>query len=236
MNQTFTVAVGDFSGPLDLLLELIEKRKLSVNDVSLAQVTDDYIAFIENKEQLPVGDLAEFLLIASTLLLTKSKSLLPNLELTPEEEGDIQELQERLLQYKEIRRASRLLKRQWNTQPLFIPLRQLQPEPVFAPAPDMTVRQLKEALLSSVKALPTFVTQKTARVAKVINLDQMIERLTKKIQAAMRDTFSNMTKDSNKVESIVGFLALLELVKRGLVTAEQGNTFDDIAVEHTDHE
>ncbi|MEK7117749.1 MAG: segregation/condensation protein A, partial [Patescibacteria group bacterium] len=85
MDTDFKVKTGDFEGPLELLLELIEKRKLHINDVSLSQVADDFIAHIKSLEEFPMNDSADFILIASTLLLIKSKSLLPTLELTEDE-------------------------------------------------------------------------------------------------------------------------------------------------------
>ena len=83
--MSFKVKTSSFEGPLDLLLDLIEKRKLFINDVSLAKVTDDFIAHIKQFDDLPMAESAHFILIASTLLLIKSKSLLQELNLTEEE-------------------------------------------------------------------------------------------------------------------------------------------------------
>ena len=74
----FTVKTQSFEGPLDLLLDLIEKRKLFINDISLVKVTDDFIAHVRQFENLPMAESAHFILVASTLLLIKSKSLLPD--------------------------------------------------------------------------------------------------------------------------------------------------------------
>ena len=75
--MSFIVKQQHFEGPLDLLLSLIEKRKLFINDIALAKVTDDFISHIQSLNQFPMADSANFILIASTLLLIKSKSLLP---------------------------------------------------------------------------------------------------------------------------------------------------------------
>ncbi len=83
----YKVKTHVFEGPLDLLLDLVEKRKLFVNDVSLAEVTDDFIKYIETHEEFPIGESAEFIVIASTLMLVKSRSLLPMLALTEDEEA-----------------------------------------------------------------------------------------------------------------------------------------------------
>lgn len=94
--MAFHIKIDAFEGPLDLLLDLIEKRKLFVSDISLAQVADDYITHVRSLAALPISDTAHFLLVASTLVLIKSKSLLPDLTLSGEEESDIDMLKRRL--------------------------------------------------------------------------------------------------------------------------------------------
>src|ERR1035437_8793807 len=105
--MSFTIKTQTFEGPLDLLLDLIEKHKLFISDISLAKVTDDFIAHIKQFENMPMGESAHFILIASTLLLIKSKSLLPTLSLTEDEQGDIRDLETRLKIFKRIKDASK---------------------------------------------------------------------------------------------------------------------------------
>ena len=100
METDFKVKVGEFEGPLELILDLIEKRKLHISDISLSQVADEFIEYIKSFEEFPMSDSADFILVASTLLLIKSKSLLPNLPLTEEEQGSIEDLENRLSAYK----------------------------------------------------------------------------------------------------------------------------------------
>src|SRR3989344_8736955 len=102
-NQIFQIKMSGFEGPFGLLLYLIEKRKLFINDVSLAAVTEDYLNYMNQlggSNSFSPAEIASFVLVASTLILIKSKSLLPNLNLTEEEEGDIKNLEERLRLYK----------------------------------------------------------------------------------------------------------------------------------------
>src|SRR5210317_1605912 len=94
-GNVFQIKTEVFEGPLDLLLQLVEKRKLFINDVSLAKVTEDYIDYVNAVERFPMADAAQFILIASTLLLLKSKSLLPSISLTDEEEESIENLERR---------------------------------------------------------------------------------------------------------------------------------------------
>jgi len=100
IDKNFKVKMEGFEGPLELLLSLIEKRKLPINDVSLATVTDDYIGHIETQKEFPLSQTSHFVLVASTLLLIKSKSLIPTLELTEDEEEDMENLERRLRLFK----------------------------------------------------------------------------------------------------------------------------------------
>src|SRR6185437_17165579 len=105
------VKTSVYEGPLELLLELIEKRKLLINDISLAAVTDEYIARVNAATDHPVGETAEFVALAATLLLIKSRSLLPTLELSSDESRDIKELEYRLALYQIIKEGTRSLQR-----------------------------------------------------------------------------------------------------------------------------
>src|SRR3989344_7599778 len=99
MGDEYLVKTHIFEGPLDTLLSLIEKRKLFINDISLAKVADDYIAYVKSLSDFPIADSAHFILIASTLVLIKSKSLLPQLTLTEDEQHSIEDLEARLSEY-----------------------------------------------------------------------------------------------------------------------------------------
>src|SRR3989344_1126361 len=112
MQSDYHIKTEAFQGPLDLLLQLIEKRKLHINDISLAHITDDYLAHIAGLETFPLKEAAHFILVASTLVLIKSRSLLPSLSLTDEEEGDIKDLERRLKEYKRIKELSLHIEKQ----------------------------------------------------------------------------------------------------------------------------
>src|SRR5690348_9963488 len=119
MESNFSVKTSAFEGPLDLLLDLVTKRKLFVNDVSLAQVTDDFIAYIDQHEEFPLGESAEFILVASTLMLIKSRSLLPTLELTQEEEESIHDLENRLQVYARVKELAAEVKKIFGKRIIF---------------------------------------------------------------------------------------------------------------------
>lgn len=232
MNQ-FTVRTENFEGPLELLLSLIEKRKLHINDISLAKVADDYIEHLHSLESFPIADSAHFVLVASTLVLIKSKSLLPSLSLTEEEKGDIEELEQRLKIYKRMRELGQELKSIYGKDVLYFKPAPKNIDPVFSPPPEATVPSLSTALIELIKNLPRVKEIPKAVVRKVISLEEMIGRLTTRVNHSLRMSFrefSGMGKE-DKVNVIVGFLAMLELVKQGVIMVKQEQKYGDIEME-----
>jgi len=231
----FTLEIGHFRGPLGLLLDLIEQKKLQVNDVSLAGVSDDYVQYIQDKERVPLSETAQFVVVAATLLLIKSRSLLPTIELTTEEEEDIKDLEKRLELYAHTRRATKFLRKQWGKKN-FLPINLPQREVKFSPASDITVRNLAISAKNILEELPTLAKTPTAKIGTEIKLEDVIENLTNRMRSSFKDSFKKMTSGVNRVEAIVSFLALLELVKRGTLGAEQHSNFDDITMLHEEIE
>ncbi len=235
--EEFSIKNEHFEGPLDLLLSLIEKRKLFVNDISLAQVTDDFISYIKLFEETATLNYLEksahFILIASTLLLIKSKSLLPTLNLTDEEQHSIDDLEKRLKEYQRIKELSIHVNNLFGKQFIFGALPR-KIEPVFAPDSSMNINNLLEALKRVILALPGKKEKLPEVIVKqVISLEDMIEKLTERVTQGLRMTFKEFSKEhkEEKVNIIVSFLAMLELVKNGLLKVEQNNNFSDIHME-----
>ena len=229
----FTVKTQTFEGPLDLLLDLIEKRKLFINDVSLAKVTDDFIEHVKQFDNLPMGESAHFILVASTLLLIKSKSLLPGLNLTEEEQGDIRDLETRLKIYQRIKEASLDVGKMFGAKMIF-PRSQAQPiVPVFVPEESFTLERALVALQDLISRLPKKETLPQTLVRKVVSLEEMIGTLTNRINSHLRMSFKEFTKEhkENRVNVIVSFLAMLELVKNGILHVSQESAFGDIQME-----
>ena len=227
----FQVTVGDFEGPLDLLLTLIEERKMLISDVSLSKVADNFIAFIKTQDRFPAGQAAHFILVAATLLLIKSRSLLPVLTLSDDEEEDIHDLEKRLALYKIFRDAGRALGAM--RQRLFFGGLKRDTAPVFAPAPDMTLEALHHALSEALMRSPTIEKKKEVSVKGAISLEDMMTRLASRIERALSVTFKDFVgSPEDKREIVVGFLAVLELVKRGMLLADQGEHFTDISLSY----
>ena len=234
--EDYHVKTEVFEGPLDVLLSLIEKRKLLINDISLAKVADDYIAYIRGLESLPISDTAQFVLIASTLILIKSKSLLPNLELSAEEEQTVSDLEERLRLRQKYKELSKHIRSLFGTHKLFAALekKSIHRASVFAPDRQTTTAVLCKTIKSIIAALPVPEKLAKATVQKVISLEEMIVSLTDRISKSFKMSFKDLNKKgADKVEVIVSFLAILELVKQGIVAVRQDQQFQNIEMEAT---
>ena len=218
-----------YEGPLEVLLELIEKRKLLINDISLASVTDEYIARVNAMESLPVGETAEFISLAATLLLIKSRSLLPGLQLSEDESRDIKELQYRLAIYQLIKEASVRLGR--SDLPLLYEGTPREQEPLFIPDPSVTLASLRSAAQQLMEGFPATLALPKVEVKKIMSLEEMIDKMAARIQGALRMSFKEFSGKKERGEIIVGFLALLELVKQGIIKAQQEAHFGDITLE-----
>ncbi|HUY62177.1 MAG TPA: ScpA family protein [Candidatus Paceibacterota bacterium] len=232
-KTNFTIRTDSFQGPFELVLELIEAHKLLINDLALASITEDFIQHVRAQASFPIEETANFIQIAATLLLIKSKSLVPDLTLTEDESADVDDLKRRLEAYEKVREAARELSRIYGRTVMF-PAGERPPETVFAPARDFTKAALADALARVLAAREEVEALPEARVKPVVTIEEMMERLAARVQGALTLSFKEFTGSSKeKVEVIVSFLALLELVKQGAVAAEQYAAHGDIRISHT---
>ncbi len=229
----FSVRTAAYEGPLELLLDLIEQRKLLVNDIALADVTDEYVQHVRSQASFPMEAVANFIQIAATLLLIKSKSLIPDLTLTEEEQEDIKDLEDRLKAYEQIREAARTLSRLFGKRVLLA--RGEKPaEPMFAPSNDLSKDTLAKALSDMLAAIEKKEALPEVRVRPMVTSEEMMENLVTRVQSAMTLSFKEFSAGAKgKVEVIVSFLALLELVKQGAIDAAQHEQFADIRLTNT---
>ncbi|MCR4334706.1 MAG: segregation/condensation protein A [Patescibacteria group bacterium] len=236
--MSFVIKQQSFEGALDLLLSLIEKRKFFINDISIAKVADDYIEYIQKLEKFPIGDSANFILIASTLLLIKSKSLLPNLTLSEEEQGSIEDLQLRLKIYEQIRNAGKSVEEIFGKKIIFSATSTKLQEinPIFSPSKNITIDNLITNINDILQNLPKNNILPKAIVKKMINLEEVIENLSTRIKSSLKMNFKDFSSigKQEKVNIIVSFLAMLELVKRGVILVNQESHKNDIFMETID--
>lgn len=242
--ETYQIKTSVFEGPFAVLLDLIEKRKLFINDVSLAQVTEDFLHYMNESGNVLPSQIASFVAVASTLLLIKSRSLLPNLELSQDEESDIRSLEERLRMYELFTRLSGGVKNNFGKKIIFFP-----DDPpagragrrggtvVFLPDERITRENMMMYVQGVLGAMPKKTFMPEVEVRKVISIEEMIDSLTDRIQKTLRMSFRDLhgqggtkTKEE-KVVVIVGFLAMLELVRTGLIEAMQSAHGEDIFME-----
>ena len=252
MDSEFQVKTHIFEGPLDTLLSLIEKRKLFINDISLAQVADDYIAYIKSlggedsalnrsgdrsgdQKQNTVSDLAHFILVASTLVLIKSKSLLPTLTLSEEEEHSIDDLEKRLKEYQKYKALSLHLRERFGIHVEYLRLPSKEKIVIFTPDKNTSIARIQETIHSVISQIPKKELVPKAIVEKVISLEEMMDNLAKRISTSLKMSFKDFARSTSsgqgKLNIIVSFLAMLELVKQGIIQVRQDKDFHDIEME-----
>ena len=209
---------------------MVEEQQLSINEISLSSVADQYIAQIKQAEEHSKEELAIFLVIAATLILIKSRSLLPNLALTAEEEENIDELQQRLRMFQFFkmlsgrlnelqRRRARLVGREAYTG---LPM-------VFLPSHDLAPQHIAQALQALINALPMKDQLPSGVIEKVVSIEDKIKEIRTRVEEALYASFDDIKQHAKeKIEVIVAFLALLELVKQGALLFEQRELFGSI--------
>lgn len=231
-NDTFSIKTEVFEGPLELLADLIEKRKLLINDISLAAVTDEYMQYVAMLERQSLKETVHFVVVASTLLLIKSKSLLPVFDLTEEEEGNIEDLQERLKLYKIFKDAAHTIGEQYGVSPLYERRFIRDETPLFLPDAYCSKGTLLESLQGVLEGLPEEKEKPKVRVKSAISLEEMLNNLQKRVERQMKFRFNEFAgEDRERTTVIVGFLAVLEMVKQGTIIVNQIEHFDDIEIE-----
>ena len=233
--SAYTVKTSAFEGPLELLLNLVEGRKLFINEISLAAVTNDYLTFAKTLRKDDLTELTSFLSVAATLILIKSRSLLPGFVVTKEEEKDIVDLESRLALYAMMREISIELSARYGAKVIRLPVERQLDTVVFAPDPKLTTLALKDAVLDCLGRVPKEEVLPEVRVRKIVSIEEMLDSLTERITGAVRMSFrdwqgSVVGTDREAVKSnvIVSFLAMLELVRQGMMDALQNTDFEDI--------
>lgn len=227
-QQPFTVAHQSFAGPLDVLLSLIEDKKMEITEISLGNVAEEFAQYVEQHTELPLYERSAAIVILATLMLIKSRTLLPSFVLTNEEELASDELQKRLALYAEVKKGAHILSALWRSQPLVgmrkNPTREIQ----FVPSSDLTLAGIHTALHILTQTLPSITKRDEATVEGVIRIEDMMDHITQRIQSAISASFKDMTAGSDRATTIVSFLAILELVRHGILTARQQDRFGDI--------
>lgn len=223
------VKINEFEGPLDLLLDLIEQKKLDVTQVSLAKITDDYLEYVKKLEEINVESIVDFLVIASQLLVIKSRALLPILEQVEEEALSSETLAERLQELKKFRKAAEALAKVLANKK-FSQTHEPSFEPIFYPPPKLKVKDLIKAYQDVIDALPAAELLDEEVVDEVVTLEDKLAVIQKNLKTVSNISFGKLTDKASKTEIIVTFLAMLELMKQRLVKVDQDQLFGEITI------
>lgn len=223
------IKIHQFEGPLDLLLELIEDQKLDITEVSLATVADQFLSTLKEVETKNPDELADFLVVAAKLLLIKSRVLLPYLTLDEDDDG--RDLERQLKMYKLYYDAAKVLRKIWRRQPVLYPREQLPPVPVFTPPDGLTVDDLRSSFATLLAKLEPIVRIPRDVLVRTVNLQHKINSIRERLLSEASINFSRLVAESqNRLDVIVTFLALLELVKQRTIAVVQDTQFQEIAI------
>lgn len=229
----YKVKLQDFEGPLELLLTLINNNKLDISEISLSKVTDEYLSYIDDNENLDINEIADFLLIAAKLLYIKSKIILPNaINIIYEEET---ELENQLKIYKEYYEARKRLQKIINQKNFkysrTTPLIKIKAK--FRAPKNLKTIDLKnkfETIISSLRPIIELPNRKT--IDKTISIKEKIDHIKSLINTKNLSFLDFIQNKKNKTEIIISFLAILELIKQRTITANQDYIFAKITIKN----
>ena len=236
-----------FEGPLDLLLHLIEKNKIDIYDIPIALITEQYMDYLKAMEKQDLDNMSEFLVMAATLLKIKSRMLLPQEETEEEEQEDPrQELVERLLEYKMYKYMSLELRdRHTEADKMMFKKSTLPPEVADFKEEinleeligDLTLSKLNDIFQSVMKKQVDKIDPVRSKFGKIekeeVNLSKKMRYVQGYGLANKKFSFRKLLEEQNdKMDLIVTFLCVLELMKMGRVSIIQEEIFDDILIEY----
>lgn len=234
IQTSYNVAIPVYEGPLALLLDLIERAELDITAVSLAQVTDQYLTYVRALEHVTPDEISSFLVIASKLIQIKSEALLPRPPVREVGEADpAEDLARQLRLYKRYKEIGVWLEeRQHNNLRTFL---RVAPPPKVEAKLDLSGISLADLLEAAERTLAAEKEKQalgTVISAPKVTIREKIELISTKLRVERGATFRNLLGENpTRLEIVVTFLALLELVKRYRVQAQQESLFSDIAIQ-----
>lgn len=242
-TKKYSIKIDNFEGPLDLLCFLIEKNKMNIYDVNLTEITNQYIEFLNEMEEMNLEIASEFIVMASTLLYLKSKNLLPKQE-EEEEEITEEELIRRIIEYKKFKEISKTFKENYKIysnrfykgqEQIQLPKQKLEKDYEPEKIPEI-YRLLIER--NSVK-----INQNAKNIEKIALIDkytvaEKVKEMYKILAKQKRFVFNKLftVKKHEKQEVVTAFSGLLEMSRRSKVETSQEELFGDIIVEEKKNE
>ncbi len=238
-SKKYSIKLENFEGPLDLLCTLIEKNKMSVYDIKLDEITEQYLEHINKMEEMNLEVTSEFVVMASTLLYMKSKRLLPSQKNDEEDEITEEELIRRIIEYKKYKDITANLQKQFSTystrlcrmqEELPLPKQKISEEHNKTVIPNIYLQLLetnKQKINKNAKNIEKIAIVENYTVAS--KLKDMFRELIRKKSFVFNKLFSS--SKHNKNEIVTAFSGLLELSRRNKVVTTQEELFGDINVE-----
>lgn len=225
----FAIKTERFEGPFDALLAMIEKKKLHISEVSLAEIADDYISYVRENEFV-LRDAAIFIWTAATLMLIKSRHLLPQFNITDEEEEDVSGLQKRLAIYAIYKKQMEKIETMFGKSRIYHRIYRKKVIIQFRPDSQITLDNMRlcmDQVFTTVEP-ETFMPEKS--VVRQRSLREVIEDVAARVRQFVKINFHELISGGDKKETAVSFLAILELFKQGEIDLEQHSDFGTIGV------
>lgn len=228
----YKVKIEKFNGPMDLLLQLLDRHELEITEIAIAEVTDQFVAHIESIEDRDAEELADFLVLATRLLYLKSKALLPLLE---DEEEELDDLEKQLKMYKQFVDASKKIEAMIGEKRFTFSREKLPMKTTveFSPPVGLRVKTMRSIYLTVLKRLDPLVKLPKQVMERTVSLQQTIfdlkDLITKQKKMGFKDLMSGA---KNRSEVIMNFLAVLELVKQRQLIVKQTSLFEEIELRH----
>lgn len=243
--MALTIKTSNFEGPFDLLLHLIKKNQMDIYNISILDITNQYISYLSEMKELDLDIASEFIVMATTLIELKSKVLLPKKkEIEEDEVDDAKELIDKLLQYKKFKGAAEFLgTRQLSTGVTFTKRpeiiednRERKPQDAGDLLKDITMMDLYKMYMELIEIYKSkmndSINMEERIKVEVFKIEDKMEHLKEVLGVNRNITFASIIADSkNKTEVIVTFLALLELIKLKDVRVIQHGNFSEIYLE-----
>jgi segregation and condensation protein A len=229
--EEYRVQLGVFEGPLDLLLQLIERAELDITKIALAKVTDQYLSYLEQLKERRLEDLTAFLVVAARLLQIKSEALLPHPpERDPGEEDPGEALTQQLLVYKRFKEVAKdLRKREESGQRTYLRLVQMLRGQPKLDTSDLVLEDLHSAMLEALAAIPGEVDLNEVVAVPRVRIREKVQHVVDRLRSAQHVSFRSLLKGAkSRMEIVVSFLAILELIKLRRIEARQDGNFTDI--------
>lgn len=232
--MTYTIRTEKFEGPLELLLELIERAELPITDVALAQVTDGYVQYLQSHQgEIDPRGVVDFLVVASRLLLLKSREILPLFHFEKDEDETGPTLAEQLLLYKTYWDAAKKMRKLMlagnvsATREKPISVQEVR----FVPPKDMSTDSLRELFATAIARLEPVVKIPQQIIRDTVTIQDRIERIRTSLADQVSLSFSSVIREAkNRTEIIVSFLAMLELMKQRIIVVTQDEHFADLTI------